>query len=110
MIGAGVFNLPSDMSRSAGPGAVVIGWVITGIGMLMLAFVCQGLALRKPRLGAGSYSCAKAACRGSSSTSRARREAGARTFSAPEAVIAAAILALGSCAAWLLWTERISPF
>ena len=39
MIGGGVFNLPSDMSRSAGPGAIVIGWVITGIGMLMLAFV-----------------------------------------------------------------------
>jgi arginine:ornithine antiporter/lysine permease len=41
---------------------------------------------------------------------RARREAGTRAFSAPEAIIAAAILALGLCAAWLLWTGRISPF
>jgi arginine:ornithine antiporter/lysine permease len=60
MIGGGVFNLPSDMSRSASPGAIVIGWVITGIGMLTLAFVYQGLALRKPKLDAGPYAYAKA--------------------------------------------------
>jgi arginine:ornithine antiporter/lysine permease len=60
MIGGGVFNLPSDMSRSAGPGAIIIGWVITGVGMLMLAFVYQGLAVRKPRLDAGPYAYAKA--------------------------------------------------
>ena len=50
MIGGGVFNLPSDMSRGASPGAIVIGWIITGIGMLMLAFVYQSLAVRKPDL------------------------------------------------------------
>jgi arginine:ornithine antiporter/lysine permease len=60
MIGGGVFNLPSDMSRSAGPGAIVIGWIVTGIGMLMLAFVYQGLAMRKPDLDAGPYAYAKA--------------------------------------------------
>src|SRR5579885_1438573 len=60
MIGGGVFNLPSDMSRHASPGAIVIGWVITGIGMLMLAFVYQGLAVRKPKLNAGPYAYAKA--------------------------------------------------
>ena len=60
MIGGGVFNLPSDMSRSAGPGAIVIGWIVTGVGMLMLAFVYQGLAMRKPRLDAGPYAYAKA--------------------------------------------------
>jgi arginine:ornithine antiporter/lysine permease len=60
MIGGGVFNLPSDMSRSASPGAVIIGWVITGIGMLMLAFVYQSLAVRKPDLNAGPYAYAKA--------------------------------------------------
>jgi arginine:ornithine antiporter / lysine permease len=60
MIGGGVFNLPSDMSRSASPGAIVIGWIVTGIGMLTLAFVYQGLALRKPRLDAGPYAYAKA--------------------------------------------------
>ena len=60
MIGGGVFNLPSDMSRHASPGAIVIGWVITGIGMLMLAFVYQSLAVRKPNLNAGPYAYAKA--------------------------------------------------
>jgi amino acid permease-like protein len=60
MIGGGVFNLPSDMSRGASPGAIVIGWVITGIGMLMLAFVYQTLAVRKPNLNAGPYAYAKA--------------------------------------------------
>jgi arginine:ornithine antiporter/lysine permease len=60
MIGGGVFNLPSDMSRHASPGAIVIGWIITGIGMLMLAFVYQGLAVRKPNLNAGPYAYAKA--------------------------------------------------
>jgi arginine:ornithine antiporter/lysine permease len=60
MIGGGVFNLPSDMSRAASPGAILIGWIITGIGMLMLAFVYQSLAVRKPHLNAGPYAYAKA--------------------------------------------------
>jgi arginine:ornithine antiporter/lysine permease len=60
MIGGGVFNLPSDMSRGASPGAIVIGWIITGVGMLMLAFVYQSLAVRKPDLNAGPYAYAKA--------------------------------------------------
>jgi len=60
MIGGGVFNLPSDMSRAASPGAVIIGWIITGIGMLMLAKVYQSLANRRPDLDAGPYAYAKA--------------------------------------------------
>ena len=60
MIGGGVFNLPSDMSRGASPGAILIGWIITGVGMLMLAFVYQSLAVRKPELNAGPYAYAKA--------------------------------------------------
>ena len=60
MIGGGVFNLPSDMSRGASPGATIIGWGITGIAMLMLAFVYQSLAVRKPELNAGPYAYAKA--------------------------------------------------
>ncbi|WP_237902946.1 arginine-ornithine antiporter [Azospirillum brasilense] len=60
MIGGGVFNLPSDMSKGASPGAILIGWMITGIGMMMLAFVYQNLAVRKPNLNAGPYAYAKA--------------------------------------------------
>jgi arginine:ornithine antiporter / lysine permease len=29
MIGGGVFDLPSDMSTAAAPGAIIIGWLIT---------------------------------------------------------------------------------
>ncbi|WP_235916833.1 MULTISPECIES: hypothetical protein [Alphaproteobacteria] len=43
MIGGGVFSLPQNMAKGASPGAVIIGWLITGIGMLALAFVYQGL-------------------------------------------------------------------
>src|SRR6185436_12252938 len=60
MIGGGVFNLPSDMSKGASPGAIIIGWIVTGIGMLTLAFVYQSLAVRKPNLDAGPYAYAKA--------------------------------------------------
>ena len=37
MIGGGAFNLASDMAGAASPGASIIGWVITGIGMIALA-------------------------------------------------------------------------
>lgn len=60
MIGGGVFNLPSDMSAHASPAAIMIGWTITGVGMLMLAFVYQNLAVRKPELNSGPYAYAKA--------------------------------------------------
>jgi arginine:ornithine antiporter / lysine permease len=60
MIGGGVFNLPRDMSRGAGAAAIIIGWLVSGVGMLMLAFVYQGLAVRKPALNAGPYAYARA--------------------------------------------------
>lgn len=60
MIGGGAFNLPSDMARGAGTGAIILGWIITGIGMIALAFVYQSLANRKPELSGGVYSYAKA--------------------------------------------------
>jgi amino acid transporter len=48
------------MSKAATPGVIMIGWLITGIGMLMLAFVYQSLATRKPDLNAGPYAHAMA--------------------------------------------------
>ncbi|MFC3166212.1 arginine-ornithine antiporter [Ciceribacter thiooxidans] len=60
MIGGGVFSLPQNMAKGASPGAVIIGWLVTGIGMLALAFVYQGLSTRKPALDAGPYSYARA--------------------------------------------------
>jgi arginine:ornithine antiporter/lysine permease len=60
MIGSGIFALPSQMAGSAAPGPLLIGWLITGAGMLMLAFVFQGLAERKPDVDGGVYGYAKA--------------------------------------------------
>lgn len=60
MVGGGVFSLPQNMAKGASPGAVLMGWLITGVGMLALAFVYQGLSTRKPELDAGPYSYARA--------------------------------------------------
>lgn len=60
MIGGGIFSLPQNIAETASPGASLIGWIITGIGMLMLAFVFQNLAHRKPELDSGVYAYAQA--------------------------------------------------
>jgi arginine:ornithine antiporter/lysine permease len=60
MIGSGIFALPSQMAVSAAPGPLLIGWVITGVGMLTLAFVFQTLANRKPDVDGGVYGYARA--------------------------------------------------
>ena len=60
MIGSGVFSLPQNMAAGAAPLAIIIGWAISGVGILALAFVYQGLATRKPALDAGPYAYAKA--------------------------------------------------
>jgi arginine:ornithine antiporter/lysine permease len=60
MIGSGIFALPSQMAASAAPGPLLIGWTVTGVGMLMLAFVFQTLARRKPDVDGGVYGYARA--------------------------------------------------
>lgn len=60
MIGGGIFSLPQNMAASAGAGATLVGWLITAVGMLTLAFVFQSLAVRKPELDSGVYAYAKA--------------------------------------------------
>lgn len=60
MIGSGIFALPSQMAGSAAPGPLLLGWLVTGVGMLMLAFVFQSLAQRKPEVDGGVYGYARA--------------------------------------------------
>ena len=60
MVGGGIFSLPQNIAASASAGATLIGWLITGVGMLTLAFVFQTLANRKPELDGGVYAYAKA--------------------------------------------------
>jgi arginine:ornithine antiporter / lysine permease len=59
IVGSGIFGIPQNMAAGAGAGAILIGWTITGIGMLMLARVYQMLALRKPELDNGVYAYAR---------------------------------------------------
>jgi arginine:ornithine antiporter / lysine permease len=60
MIGSGIFALPSQTAGVASPGPLLIGWVVTGVGMLMLAFVFQTLASRKPDVDGELYGYADA--------------------------------------------------
>lgn len=60
MIGAGIFSLPATFGRASGGFGAIIAWLIAGFGMLMLAFVFQTLARRKPDLDSGIYAYASA--------------------------------------------------
>lgn len=60
MVGAGVFSLPRNFGLATGVFGALIAWLVAGLGMLMLAFVFQTLAVRKPELDAGVYAYAKA--------------------------------------------------
>lgn len=60
MIGGGIFGLPSQMAAAAAPGPLIIGWLITGVGMLALAFTFQALSRRRPEIEGGVYGYARA--------------------------------------------------
>ncbi len=60
IIGSGIFGLPQNMAAGAGAGAIVIGWAITGVGMLALARTYQMLSMRRPELDNGVYAYARA--------------------------------------------------
>lgn len=60
MVGAGVFSLPARFGVATGILGSLIAWTVAGAGMLMLAFVFQNLAIRKPELDSGVFIYAKA--------------------------------------------------
>ncbi|MBC2933646.1 amino acid permease [Nocardioides sp. zg-1228] len=60
MVGAGVFSLPARFGVATGILGSLIAWAVAGVGMLMLAFVFQTLAIRKPDLDSGVFIYAKA--------------------------------------------------
>ena len=55
MVGGGAFNLPQNMAQHAQLGAIALGWLISGIGIFMLARTFQSLADVQPALKAGIY-------------------------------------------------------
>ncbi|MGY3778547.1 arginine-ornithine antiporter [Isobaculum melis] len=54
-IGAGIFNLMKDMAMGAAPGAVMIAWLITGVGIGTLALCFQNLSNKLPDYDAGIF-------------------------------------------------------
>ena len=59
MIGSGVFLLPAAMADAAGP-ISILGWVFTGAGAILLAYVFANLGRAYPRTG-GPYAYARKA-------------------------------------------------
>ncbi len=55
MIGGGIYSLPQNMAQSASAGAVILAWVITGIGVYFIANTFRILSVAKPDLTAGIY-------------------------------------------------------
>lgn len=51
--------MAGDIALGANAGAMLIGWVITGIGIIALGLVFQNLSIKKPDLDSGIYSYAK---------------------------------------------------
>ncbi|ROR14985.1 amino acid permease [Erwinia sp. JUb26] len=60
MLGAGVFSLPQNMAAVASPAALLIGWGITGVGILLLATAMLLLTRMKPELDGGIFTYAQA--------------------------------------------------
>jgi len=60
IVGSGIFGLPQNMAAGAGAGSILIGWGITGVGMLLLVRVFQMLSMRQPALDNGVYADARA--------------------------------------------------
>lgn len=59
MLGAGVFSLPQNMASVASPSALLIGWAITGAGILLLALAMLVLTRLRPDLDGGIFTYAR---------------------------------------------------
>lgn len=55
MIGGGIYSLPQNMAAGASAGAVLLAWLITGIGIYFIANTFRILSTAKPDLTAGIY-------------------------------------------------------
>lgn len=55
MIGGGIYSLPQNMAAGASAGAVILAWLITGIGVYFIVNTFRTLSEVKPDLTAGIY-------------------------------------------------------
>lgn len=59
MIGSGIFSLPQNMVAVAGSEALLIGWAITGVGIIFLGLSFFYISRLKPELDGGIYTYAR---------------------------------------------------
>ncbi|MDD3885564.1 MAG: basic amino acid/polyamine antiporter [Victivallaceae bacterium] len=59
MIGGGIFSLPQNMAQDASVVAVIVAWVVTGIGMFFIANTFRTLADARPDATTGIYAYAR---------------------------------------------------
>lgn len=59
MIGGGIYNLPQNMAADASAGAIIIAWVITGVGIWFIANTFRILSAARPELTNGLYTYAE---------------------------------------------------
>lgn len=59
MIGGGIYSLPQNMAAAASAGAVLLAWLITGVGIYFIARTFSVLSLVRPDLTTGIYSYSK---------------------------------------------------
>ena len=60
MIGGGIYSLPQNMAAGASAGAVLLAWIITGLGIYFIAKTFSILSVAKPQLTTGIYSYSRA--------------------------------------------------
>lgn len=60
MIGGGIYSLPQNMAAGASAGAVLLAWIITGLGIYFIARTFSILSMAKPDLTTGIYSYSRA--------------------------------------------------
>ena len=60
MLGGGIYSLPQNMAAGASAGAVLLAWLITGIGIYFIARTFSILSMAKPDLKTGIYSYSRA--------------------------------------------------
>lgn len=55
MVGGGIYSLPQNMAAGASAGAVLLAWLVTGVGMYFLANSFRILSDARSDLTAGVY-------------------------------------------------------
>jgi amino acid transporter len=60
IMGSGIFMLPATLAKTAGPGATILAWILTGAGSIFLALSFAKLGSKIPKTG-GPYEYSKSA-------------------------------------------------